>query len=45
MDGLDLAAAGFERVAAKETGRLAFDPADMLKLYVYGYRAPRRRGR
>ncbi|WP_412548568.1 transposase [Rhizobium leguminosarum] len=37
VDGLDLAAAGFERVAAKETGRPGFDPADLLKLYVYGY--------
>ena len=37
VDGLDLAVAGFERVAAKETGRPGFDPADMLKLYIYGY--------
>jgi transposase len=37
VDGLDLAAAGFERVAAKDTGRPGFDPADMLKLYIYGY--------
>ena len=37
VDGLDLAAAGFVRVAAKETGRPGFDPADMLKLYIYGY--------
>jgi transposase len=37
VDGLDLAAADFERVAAKETGRPGFDPADMLKLYIYGY--------
>ncbi|WP_434057875.1 transposase [Agrobacterium tumefaciens] len=37
VDGLDLAAVGFERVAAKETGRPGLDPADMLKLYVYGY--------
>ncbi|MFK0209180.1 IS1182 family transposase [Agrobacterium sp. NPDC090283] len=37
VDGLDLAAVGFERVAAKETGRPGFDPADMLKLYIYGY--------
>ena len=37
VDGLDLTAAGFERVAAKETGRPGFDPADMLKLYIYGY--------
>lgn len=37
VDGLDLAAAGFERAAAKETGRPGLDPADMLKLYIYGY--------
>ncbi|MBZ5761126.1 MULTISPECIES: transposase [Rhizobium] len=37
VDGLDLAAAGFVQVAAKETGRLGYDPADLLKLYVYGY--------
>lgn len=37
VDGLDLAAAGFARVAAKETGRLGYDPADLLKLHVYGY--------
>lgn len=33
VDGLDLAAAGFVRVTAKETGRPGFDPADLLKLY------------
>ncbi|MGE0503387.1 MAG: IS1182 family transposase [Rhizobiaceae bacterium] len=37
VDGLDLASAGFVRVVAKETGRPGFDPADMLKLYIYGY--------
>lgn len=37
VDGLDLVAAGFERVTARETGRPGFDPADMLKLYIYGY--------
>ncbi|SCX23128.1 hypothetical protein DSM25558_3302 [Agrobacterium sp. DSM 25558] len=37
VDGLDLAADGFVRVAAKETGRPGYDPADLLKLYVYGY--------
>ncbi|WP_246763538.1 transposase [Rhizobium sp. 007] len=37
VDGLDLQAAGFVRVAAKETGRPGYDPADLLKLYVYGY--------
>ena len=37
VDGLELAAAGFVRVTAKETGRPGFEPADLLKLYVYGY--------
>jgi len=37
VDGLDLAAAGFVRIAAKLTGRLGYAPADLLKLYIYGY--------
>ncbi|QXI65946.1 hypothetical protein CP157_03738 (plasmid) [Paracoccus marcusii] len=37
VDGLDLKAAGFERVQAKSTGRPGYDPADLLKLYIYGY--------
>jgi transposase len=37
VDGLDLTAAGFVRVAAKRTGRPGFAPADLLKLYIYGY--------
>src|SRR5277367_5627524 len=37
VDGLDLAAAGFIRVASKETGRPGYAPADVLKLYIYGY--------
>src|SRR4030088_3253301 len=37
VDGLDLAAAGFIRVAPKVTGRPGYAPADLLKLYVYGY--------
>jgi len=37
VDGLDLAAAGFGRVEAKATGRPGYDPADLLKLYIYGY--------
>jgi transposase len=32
VDGFDLAAAGFVRVAVKETGRPGYDPADLLKL-------------
>src|SRR5277367_311126 len=37
VDGLDLAEAGFIRVASKETGRPGYAPADVLKLYIYGY--------
>jgi transposase len=37
VDGLDLTAAGFTRVAAKATGRPGYAPGDLLKLYVYGY--------
>jgi transposase len=37
VDGLDLAAAGFGRVAQKVTGRPAYAPGDLLKLYIYGY--------
>ena len=37
VHGLDLAAAGFGRVAPKVTGRRAYAPADLLKLYIYGY--------
>lgn len=37
VDGLDLQAAGFGRVQPKATGRPGYDPADLLKLYIYGY--------
>ena len=37
VDGLDLKAAGFERVVAKATGRPGYAPGDLLKLYIYGY--------
>ena len=37
VDGLDLAAAGFGRVVPQLTGRPAYAPADLLKLYIYGY--------
>src|SRR5919206_3667690 len=37
VDGLDLAAAGFARVEPGETARPVYRPADLLKLYVYGY--------
>lgn len=37
VDQLDLQTAGFVRVKAKATGRPGYDPADLLKLYIYGY--------
>ena len=37
VDELDLSAAGFVRVTAKATGRPGYAPADLLKLYIYGY--------
>jgi transposase len=37
VDGLDLEAAGFARVQAATTGRPGYHPADLLKLYLYGY--------
>ena len=37
VDGLDLAAAGFACVTPKSTGRPGYAPADLLKLYIYGY--------
>ncbi len=37
VDGLDLTAAGFIRVSAQRTGRPGYAPADLLKLYIYGY--------
>src|SRR3954463_3893096 len=37
VDGLDLQAAGFARVEPKSTGRPGYAPADLLKLYIYGY--------
>ena len=37
VDQLDLRIAGFSRVSAKATGRPGYDPADLLKLYIYGY--------
>ncbi len=37
VDGLDLAVAGFERATPKATGRPGYDPADLLKLCIYGY--------
>ena len=37
VDDLDLGEAGFHRSRPKATGRPGYDPADMLKLYLYGY--------
>ncbi len=37
VDRLDLQVAGFSRVQAEATGRPGYDPADLLKLYIYGY--------
>jgi len=36
-DTLDLAGLGFQHAILKETGGPPYDPADLLKLYVYGY--------
>src|SRR5271154_2761158 len=37
VDELDLRALGFEGVVPEATGRPAYHPATMLKIYVYGY--------
>lgn len=37
VDSLDLEVAGFQRVKSGERGRPGYDPADLLKLYIYGY--------
>lgn len=37
VDQLDLQALGFQRVQASSEGRPAYHPADLLKLYLYGY--------
>jgi transposase len=37
VDDLDPGEAGFHRSRPKATGRPGYDPADMLKLYLYGY--------
>ena len=37
VDQLDLSQLGFGRVHPKLTGRPAYDPAVMLKIYIYGY--------
>ncbi len=37
VDQLDLHALGFKRAVAAPTGRPAYHPGDLLKLYIYGY--------
>ena len=37
VEGLELVGMGFERAIPKETGRPPYNPADLLRLYVYGY--------
>jgi len=37
VDGLDLKQLGFDRAEPSETGRPGYEPAVMLKIYVYGY--------
>jgi transposase len=37
VGSLDLAELGFRRASPAETGRPAYDPADLLRLYLYGY--------
>ena len=36
VEGLDLAALGFDGVTPAKTGRPAYHPAVLLKLYIYG---------
>jgi len=37
VDGLDLKELGFSHAELEETGRPPYNPADLLKLYIYGY--------
>ena len=37
IDSLDIRGLEFSKALPKETGRKPYDPADLLKLYVYGY--------
>jgi transposase len=37
VDNLDLPNLGFSRATPAHTGRPAYSPADLLKLYIYGY--------
>src|SRR6266704_4452446 len=45
VSSLDLAALGFNRAQPAETGRPAYDPGDLLRLYLYGYLNPVRSSR
>ena len=37
IDNLDVVDLGFSKATTKATGRKPYNPADLLKLYVYGY--------
>ena len=37
VGGLDLVGLGFERAISAATGRPGYHPADMLRLYIWGY--------
>ncbi len=37
VDSLDMGGLGFEKAKPAQTGRPAYDPRDLLKLYLYGY--------
>ena len=37
VDGLDMSKLGFERAVPAVEGRPAYDPRDLLKLFIYGY--------
>ena len=37
VDGLDIEGLGFEKASPARTGRPAYDPRALLKLYIYGY--------
>ena len=37
MNEINLDSLGFHRVQAKQTGRPFYNPATLLKLYIYGY--------
>ena len=41
VDSLDLASLGFEGVQPAATGRPAYYPSVLLKLYIYGYQSSR----